>query len=411
MIGVGKLGLPCAEVMAQKHHVEGFDVAPANPSNFRMVGSLAEACHQKDIIFVAVPTPHDPAYGGEGPTVHLPPRNFDYSAVTSLLGELNNCTKSDQVVALISTVLPGTTRREFAHLAKNYRLVYNPYLIALGSVKWDMVNPEMIIVGTADGSRSDDVKLLDEFYRTIVQNNPRIVVGTWEEAESIKIFYNTFISAKVSLVNMIQDISERIGNINVDIVTDALKQSAYRITGPAYMTAGMGDGGPCHPRDNIALRWLAEELKLGYDLFGAVMTSREMQAENLARRLDSIACQYDLDQIWIYGKAYKPEVAYTAGSYSLLVAHYLKTLGRKVSFVDPLTNDLVDSVRGVILLAHKTCDCPDHTSSSCKRNFYCNFTPGSVVVDPWRRVTRDMIPGCVLIHYGNTRRQEPAAVD
>ena len=105
--------------------------------------------------------------------------------------------------------------------------------------------------------------------------------GTWEEAEGIKIFYNTYISAKVGIVNMIQDFAMKIGNMNVDVVTNALANSTIRLQSPKYMTAGMGDAGACHPRDNIALRWLADEYDLGYDMFSTIMGAREIQAKNL----------------------------------------------------------------------------------------------------------------------------------
>jgi UDPglucose 6-dehydrogenase len=132
----------------------------------------------------------------------------------------------------------------------------------MGSVKWDMVNPEMIMIGTEDGNPNALAGELRELYDTVMQNDPRYEIGTWDECEAIKIFYNTFISAKVGLVNMIQDFALRIGNINVDVVTDALARSTMRIMGPKYMTAGMGDAGACHPRDNIALRWLAKEYNI-----------------------------------------------------------------------------------------------------------------------------------------------------
>ena len=137
-----------------------------------------------------------------------------------------------------------------------------------------MINPEMIIIGTMKGIKTTATRAqnLLNFYTMVCDNNPRVEFGTWEEAEAIKIFYNTFISNKIALVNMIQDVAERLGNINVDVVTDALTRSAYRITSSAYMKAGMGDGGACHPRDNIALRWLAKELNLGYDLFESIMS-------------------------------------------------------------------------------------------------------------------------------------------
>jgi len=194
-IGVGKLGQACAEMVAEVHDVVGYDVMPREPENFSMVGSIAEAVQGRDIVFIAVQTPHDPQYDGKAPTSHLPNKDFDYSLVKEVLTEVNAVATPEQLVVLISTVLPGTTRRELAPLITNARFVYNPYLIAMGTVKWDMVNPEMVMIGTEDGSETGDAKELVDFYKTIMQNDPRYIVGTWDECEAIQVFYNTFISA------------------------------------------------------------------------------------------------------------------------------------------------------------------------------------------------------------------------
>ena len=167
-IGVGKLGKDAAEVMANHHDVIGYDVNEVKPSNFTMVDSLQNVCEDRDIIFVAVPTPHHPDYDGRFPTSHLPNKDFDYSIVKQVLSEINKYTTKDQLVVLISTVLPGTIRREFIPLCENFRFIYNPYLIAMGTVKFDMVNPEMIIIGTEDGSLTGDAKLLIDFYDTYI---------------------------------------------------------------------------------------------------------------------------------------------------------------------------------------------------------------------------------------------------
>ena len=224
-IGVGKLGKDVAEVMAEKYFVEGYDVKEVTPSNFKMVKTIEEVCKDKDLIFIAVPTPHDPLYDGKQATSHLPPKDFDYTIVKNILSEVNNYTNKQQLVVLISTVLPGTTRREFIPLVQNYRFIYNPYLIAMGTVKHDMVNPEMVIIGTKDGSETTDAKILKDFYQTIISPWTRYEIGTWDDAEAIKIFYNTFISAKISIVNMIQDVAELNGNMNTDVVTGALERS------------------------------------------------------------------------------------------------------------------------------------------------------------------------------------------
>lgn len=384
-IGVGKLGKEAAEVMAEKHEVVGYDITKVFPENFNMVNTIKEVCKDKKMIFIAVPTPHDPAYDGRYPTSHLPNKDFDYQIVKDVLTEVNKHVNKDQLIVLISTVLPGTIRREFIDLIPNGRFIYNPYLIAMGTVKWDMINPEMVIIGTEDGSMTGDAKILLDFYYTFITEGTRYEVGTWDEAEAIKIFYNTFISTKVALVNMIQDVAEKSGNMNVDVVTGALERSTYRILGKAYMTAGMGDGGGCHPRDNIALRYMAEKLGLGYDLFDAIMKAREVQAKNLATRLVIESDKANLP-IVILGKAYKPDVEYTDGSSSILVGHYCESYGsaKKVTY-DPLK-----PIKAVYLLGHMG-----------KHHDY-DFPEDSVIVDPWRAFKTNK--NIKVIHYGKTRK-------
>lgn len=402
-IGIGKLGLPCAEAIANKgHNVKGFDIAKISSDKITIVNSINDCVRNSEIVFVAVPTPHDVNYDGCAPTSHLDPKDFNYDIVKNCLIEANNNMDNSQLLVLISTVLPGTTRKEFSNLITNTRFVYNPYLIAMGSVAWDMVNPEMIMIGTNDGSQTGDAKELVDFYKTIMENNPRYVIGTWDECECIKVFYNTFISAKISLVNMIQDVAIKQGNINVDIVTDALSKSTMRIMGPQYMKAGMGDGGACHPRDNIALRYMAQELNLGYDLFDAIMVSREVQAKNLAKFLIEQTTEEN-NRIYIHGKSYKPGVDYCNGSYSLLIGHYLKNYGFDPIYIDPLTNDhLTMPAKGVILLAHNRKVTYEYRGFNEEQSFYCSISPGSIIVDPWRTTLN--IDGCKVIHYGNTRQ-------
>ena len=384
-IGVGKLGRESAEVMAEKHEVIGYDVTEVSPENFEMVPTIKDVCQDRELIFIAVPTPHHPDYDGRYPTSHLPNKDFDYTIVNNILEEVNKYVNKDQLIVLISTVLPGTIRREFIDRIPNGRFIYNPYLIAMGTVKWDMVNPEMIIIGTEDGTTTGDAKLLLEFYETFITEGTRYEIGTWDEAEAIKIFYNTFISTKVALVNMIQDVAEKGGNMNVDVVTGALERSTYRITGPAYMKAGMGDGGGCHPRDNIALRYMAEKLDLGYDLFDAIMKAREEQAKNLSTRLVIESQRADLP-IVILGQSYKPNVDYLDGSSSILTGRYCERFGSKFEVIyDPET-----PIKAVYLLGHIG-----------KHHDY-DFPEGSIIVDPWRSFKTEK--NIKVIHYGNTRK-------
>jgi UDPglucose 6-dehydrogenase len=370
-IGLGKLGLPCAEAVAQKGHtVSGYDIVNVTSDTINVKDSIAEAVAGQDIVFVAVPTPHDPAYDGRAPTAHLEPKDFSYDIVKECLEEANKFMTKNQLLVLISIVLPGTTRREFVPLVNNTRFVYNPYLIAMGTVAWDMINPEMIMIGTEDGSATTDARELVKFYQSIMENNPRYEIGTWDECECIKVFYNTFISTKIGLVNMMQDVAQKQGNINVDVVTRALSKSTMRIISKAYMKAGMGDGGACHPRDNIALRYMAQELGLGYDLFDSVMNAREKQAENMAIEI----LKYG-NKVQFSSDSYKPGVDYVDGSYSLLVQHYIKKHGGYVVKEKPM----------IYVLVHEGDTVPDNVP----------------VFDPWRTYK-----GTNVVYYGNTRKNK-----
>lgn len=191
MIGVGKLGQECASVMSNHYDMIGYDISPRSPG-FEMATSIKDAIKNRDIVFIAAPTPHDPMYGGELPTSHLEPKDFDYSTTIDILKEVNEHSTKEQLVVLISTVLPGTVRNTLHKYITNARFIYNPYLIAMGTIAWDFVNPEMIIIGTEDGTVTGDAKILIDFYKPMMENDPRYEVGTWDEAESIKIFYNCY---------------------------------------------------------------------------------------------------------------------------------------------------------------------------------------------------------------------------
>jgi UDP-glucose 6-dehydrogenase len=124
------------------------------------------------------------------------------------------------------------------------------------------------------------------------------------------------------------------------------------------MKAGMGDGGACHPRDNIALRWLAKELGLGYDLFESIMTARERQAEHMA-----LAILEHGKNVFFTSDSYKPGTALVDGSYSLLVQHYVKKHGGQVvhGFDNPVE---------VMVRVHES----DKINTDTK----------TIIFDPWR---------------------------
>jgi UDPglucose 6-dehydrogenase len=360
-IGLGKLGMPCAEAIRKKgFHVAGYDIEDKRSDLVELRDSIEDLCRDRDIIFVSTPTPHEEGYDGREPTSHKEVKDFNYDSVKKVLTKCNRHMGSTQTLVLISTVLPGTIRRELAPLVTNVELLYNPYLIAMGTVADDMIKPEMIMIGTKKGvyETAHKAQQLEAFYNQVCDDYPRMEFGTWEEVEAMKIFYNTFISNKIALVNMIQDVAHKLGNMDVDRVTQALAKSTKRIVSPAYMKAGMGDGGACHPRDNIALRWLAKDLGLGYDMFESIMTAREQQAESMARAILEHG-----NSVWFSSDSYKPGTQMVDGSYSLLVQHYVIKHGGQ------LANGIDKPVK-VIVRVHES----DQFTADDK----------TIIFDPWR---------------------------
>lgn len=360
-VGLGKLGLPCAEAIANKgFHVAGYDIEDKRSDLVEIRESIEDLVRDRDIVFVATPTPHEEGYDGREPTSHKEVKDFNYDSVKKVIEKCNRHMGVTQSLVLISTVLPGTIRRELAPLVTNVKLLYNPYLIAMGTVADDMLNPEMIMIGTKKGvyETAHKGQQLESFYNQICDNFPRIEFGTWEEVESMKIFYNTFISNKIALVNMIQDVAHKLGNMDVDKVTQALAKSTKRIVSSRYMKAGMGDGGACHPRDNIALRWLAKDLGLGYDMFESIMTARERQAETMAKAILTYG-----NTVCFSSDSYKPGTDLVDGSYSLLVQHYVQKHGGIIA-------NGIDTPVQVLVRVHET----DQITAD-------NST---IIFDPWR---------------------------
>lgn len=332
-IGLGKLGLPVAlATEAAGHQVQGFDPSPTvkailneralpykeegaqellDITNIKQVGPVALA-RWADLIFIAVQTPHLPAYEG---TTRLPETRSDFGY--GYLWEALESVKGAQCpIAVISTVLPGTLESLNAT-----HVLYNPFFIAMGTTIYDFRNPEFCLIGTDQAHPG----LLKEFYSTI-HDRPTFVT-TIKTAELTKVAYNTFIGLKIAFGNTMMELCAKTG-ADVDDLVDALSLATKRVISPAYLRGGMGDGGGCHPRDNIALSWLARQVGLSYDLFEALMVCREKQTEWLADLIfDEQNVHSAYHPITLLGKAYKPESNLTVGSPALLLAEILEERG------------------------------------------------------------------------------------
>ncbi len=393
-VGLGKLGLPCALAIDsfKEHNVIGYDpderikeYLNQKSIPYREEGankllenhnieikSLKDVIKNSELIFVPIQTPHDPLYDG---VTRLPDTrvDFDYSYLIEGLKQISlelDELKEERIIIIISTVLPGTIENQIKPILSKYaKLCYNPFFIAMGTTINDFLNPEFVLFGVDDTEASEKVK---EFYTTL--HNKDVYECTLDEAELIKVSYNTFITMKICLANTVTEMSHKLKNIDADNVMSALKLANQRLISEKYLTGGMGDGGGCHPRDNIALSWLSQKVDLSYDWYENLMISREKHTDWLAELTINSSLESDLG-ISILGKSFKKETNLINGSPAYLLKTLIEEKGHKVEMYDPHIDDTeIDlTVPKVFFIA---------TNHDIFIKY--KFPKGSVVIDPWR---------------------------
>lgn len=401
MVGLGKLGLPVAVALGQQHAVHGYDVNPVlmKKRQYKYVEAglggesfqemfdkanlsfsrIEQVCRDCRVIFLAVQTPHLPKF--EGVTRLDDERaDFDYTYLVNAVQALVPHVTPDHLLVIISTCLPGTIRKHVMPvLGGRCKLVYNPFFIAMGTVIPDFYNPEFILLG-GDAAAVAKAEELYTLLHTKTTHYPNYVhtIGpksfmkmSIESAELTKVAYNTFIGMKISYANTMMEIAHKIPGCDVDDVMKAIKSADSRLISPAYLSPGLGDGGGCHPRDNIAMSWIARKLSLSHDIFSDIMKAREHQAEWLV----NLMMEIDLPKV-ILGKSFKPETNIVTGSCAVLCANLLAE--RKVPFQvwDPYVDEgTITPAPCVYLIATK------HEVFS-----KLTFPRGSVVIDPHRYI-------------------------
>ena len=409
MIGCGKLGLMVAlSIESRGHEVKGFDISDAPAQYLRkreipfkeenalqllahtkmeMCG-LKELCEWAEILLLAPQTPHLEIFEGATP---LPDarRDFDYTHLVECVRMVNKNLVRPTPCVVISTVLPGTIEREILPIiGPNFDLVYSPQFIAMGTVYRDFLTPEFWLIGE---KHYGDGEVVGCLYQTLAPGVPFVITDI-PTAEGIKVLYNTFITAKTVLANLYGELAHRCG-MNVDDIYRALTLSTRRLLSPKYLQAGMGDGGGCHPRDNIALSWLAREVHLSYDFFEALMIARERHCEFLAQIVEEYRWQAWQLPVVILGRAFKPESNIETGSPARLLSFILQRRG--------IAHNLTEDAK----LDHA----PHLVFVGCQHERYktYKFAPGSIVIDPFRYMPD--IEGVRVVRIGEGRQVQKAS--
>ena len=352
VIGLGKLGAPVAACYAAKgHHVIGVDSnlqtletlrrkeAPVfEPGLSEMLEAAAdrlvlsddvtESTKQADFIFILVPTPSE-----EDGSFSL---RFMLDACEKIALGLREHPRRP-IVVVSSTVMPGAIQSQVLPLLErvsgreagvDFGLCYNPEFVALGSVLRDMLAPDFVLIGESDPQSGEQ---LAELLVPICNNHPPVARMNIVNAEVAKIAVNTFVTTKISFANLLARLCEQLPGGDVDQVSAALGLDS-RI-GPKYLRGAIGYGGPCFPRDNLALSRLAHQLDVAPLLPEATDAANRKEAHTLA----DLICHYlpDRGTVGILGLAYKENTPVVDESQGVLVAEELSRRGVSVVVYDP----------------------------------------------------------------------------
>lgn len=367
----------------------------ANRERIHATLNYEEAVLGSDISFVIVPTPSDER--GAFSTAYA-------SRAFAAIGRVLAKKAGYHVVVLTSTVLPGATRQILLPILEresgkrcgpDFGLCYSPEFIALGTVIRDFLNPDFYLVGEFDAKSGDALEAVN---RRVALNQARSKRMSIENAELAKIAINGYVTLKISYANMLSDICEKLPGGDIDVVSDALGMDS-RI-GRKYLTGGFGFGGPCFPRDNLALSFIGE--KLGADC--SIPRANDAFNQSISQRsIKKLEGFFDKGQnVAVLGLAYKPQSHVIEESPGIFLCRALADSGYRVIGYDPLANEPARSALGErALIVDDIQDClhdaevviittPDAEFAALMPEDYLGNSNSITVIDFWRLMSKKL---------------------
>ncbi|GAB4543023.1 MAG: UDP-glucose/GDP-mannose dehydrogenase family protein [Parvularculaceae bacterium] len=289
---------------------------------------LKDAVSRADAVFIAVGTP---SRRGDG--------FADLTYVHQAAEEIAEVIQGFTVIVTKSTVPVGTGREVEEIIRKrrpdaDFAVVSNPEFLREGAAIEDFKRPDRVVVGTED-ERAREV--MRELYRPLYINETPIVFTNRETSELIKYAGNAFLATKITFINEMADICEKVG-ANVQEVARGI--GLDRRIGAKFLHAGPGYGGSCFPKDTLALVRTAQQCEAPTKIVEAVVAVNAARKKNMARRVID-ACEGDVagKSIAILGLTFKPNTDDMRDSPALDVIPALQEAGANIRAFDPAGMD------------------------------------------------------------------------
>ena len=310
---------------------------------------------ESDIIFICVGTPPTPS------------GNPDLSAIDEVAKLIGQSINGYKIISNKSTVPIGTAKRirkiikenEDSNSSHEFDIVSNPEFLKEGEAVRDAFFPERIVIGSKSKKA---VELMKELYGPIInqdfdyaRNNTHrrdkipVLITDSTSSELIKYASNAFLATKISFINEIANICERVGANILDVTYGMGLDSRI---GSRFMKSGIGWGGSCFPKDVRALSYTAEEYGSPANILNAVILVNNHQRFKVVQKAVSMLGIIDDKVIGILGLAFKPNTNDTRDAPSVTIINKFLELGAEVRIYDPVVKDYPENIdKGAIMAA------------------------------------------------------------
>ncbi|MFA5009131.1 MAG: UDP-glucose/GDP-mannose dehydrogenase family protein [Candidatus Paceibacterota bacterium] len=280
--------------------------------------------HESDIIFIAVGTPSDEK------------NRADLKAVFSLAEEIGKNLKKYTIVATKSTVPMGTNKKVKEIISKNYAgdfaVISNPEFLREGSAIEHFFNPDRIIIGYDKDEKA--AKKVAELYNSL---NSEVLITNLETAEMIKYASNSFLAVEISFINTIARLCEKVG-ADVELVSQGMKLDK-RIGKRAFLSAGLGYGGSCFPKDVKALIQVLKDYQVDNNILETAEEINLTQRHYFILKVKKILGDLRNKKIAILGLAFKPGTDDMRESPAINIIEGLLSFGAKLIAYDPAAKE------------------------------------------------------------------------
>jgi len=318
--------------------------------------SIGDATKKSQVIFLAVPTP--PKANGDA----------DLTYVENVARQIAQHMESYKLIVEKSTV-PAETGKKIRrtihlNLAKKFRngnkllldfdVASNPEFLKEGSAVHDFMNPDRIVIGV-ESKKAE--QLLKEIYKPL---KPKILVTNIASAEMIKHASNSFLATKISFINAVAQICDRVG---ADVLKVAEGMGLDKRIGRQFLDAGVGYGGSCFPKDVDAFIRLSERSGYDFSLLKEVRNINERQRPWFVRLVEEKLWNIKDKTIGVWGLAFKPNTDDIRSAAALEIIQLLQDEGAKIRVYDPKASENARKVlRGVTVCDNaytvaEGCDC------------------------------------------------------